>query len=155
MKEFDRHDKKHAMLTKNCPRCSIVKPAAAFYVSSKTSRLSAYCKDCTRAQQCKWAADNRARKLEINAKWRRRNSGRRRMMMEACNTLWSAIRSGKVVRGTICSTCGSSNRIEASHENYRKPLDVVWLCNKCHRIYNCAEPKTLKKPKYPAGGMTP
>lgn len=43
------------------------------------------------------------------------------------------IRYGRWERPTICMHCGlSSDRIEAHHEDYTKPLSVVWLCKKCH-----------------------
>ena len=44
----------------------------------------------------------------------------------------SALRGGKLKRGTECFFCGSGTRIEAHHHDYDKPLDVFWLCSKCH-----------------------
>lgn len=32
-----------------------------------------------------------------------------------------------------CSICGGTNHIEAHHEDYSKPLEVIWLCPKHHR----------------------
>lgn len=31
-----------------------------------------------------------------------------------------------------CAVCGSTDNIEAHHEDYRYPLDVVWLCHEHH-----------------------
>jgi len=39
------------------------------------------------------------------------------------------IRRGKLVK-SIC-VCGNTN-VEAHHEDYSKPLEVVWLCRSCH-----------------------
>jgi hypothetical protein len=45
-----------------------------------------------------------------------------------------ALKSGALVRPDACSRCGGSGngRIEAHHEDYDKPLDVIWLCKSCH-----------------------
>ena len=32
-----------------------------------------------------------------------------------------------------CEVCGTTNRIQAHHENYSKPLEVRWLCSLHHR----------------------
>ena len=39
----------------------------------------------------------------------------------------SAIKAGKLKRGK-CTVCSSSKWIHAHHEDYSKPLEVVWLC---------------------------
>jgi len=41
-----------------------------------------------------------------------------------------AIQTGKLKRQP-CERCGAS-RTEAHHEDYLKPLEVTWLCRKCH-----------------------
>ena len=41
-----------------------------------------------------------------------------------------AIKSGKLVRQP-CEDCGKIPS-EAHHTDYSKPLDVRWLCRKCH-----------------------
>lgn len=44
----------------------------------------------------------------------------------------TCIRNGSIVRPEVCSRCGKKGKIEAHHKDYNKPLDVVWLCRKCH-----------------------
>ena len=44
----------------------------------------------------------------------------------------AAILRGELVRGP-CSQCGTQ-KTDAHHEDYSKPLDVIWLCRKCHRL---------------------
>jgi transcriptional regulator with XRE-family HTH domain len=39
----------------------------------------------------------------------------------------AAIERGELVRQP-CEKCGSTKRIHAHHEDYAKPLEVVWLC---------------------------
>ena len=45
----------------------------------------------------------------------------------------NAKRRGELIIPGKCSRCGSPDRIEAHHHDYSKPLDVNWLCHKCHR----------------------
>lgn len=40
------------------------------------------------------------------------------------------IEQGKIERGA-CEKCGKPNG-QAHHEDYSKPLDVIWLCSACH-----------------------
>lgn len=53
----------------------------------------------------------------------------------------SALSSGALVRPERCSKCGEVPKkttdgrasIQAHHHDYSKPLDVEWICAKCHR----------------------
>lgn len=44
-----------------------------------------------------------------------------------------AIKSGILTRQK-CVKCGCENmeKIEAHHEDYTKPLEIIWLCTTCH-----------------------
>jgi RNA polymerase sigma factor (sigma-70 family) len=43
-----------------------------------------------------------------------------------------ALKDGTLLKPETCSQCGNGGKINAHHEDYDKPLDVVWLCNCCH-----------------------
>lgn len=51
----------------------------------------------------------------------------------ARHALRYAVKRGKVVKPLTCSKCGSDYRIQGHHEDYAKPLEVIWLCEPCHR----------------------
>lgn len=45
----------------------------------------------------------------------------------------TALRQGRLVRPDKCEYCGEGGRkIHAHHEDYRKPMEVEWLCTRCH-----------------------
>ena len=47
----------------------------------------------------------------------------------------NAVRDGRLVKGhcALVDTGQCGGRIEAHHEDYTRPLDVVWLCQRHHR----------------------
>jgi ribosomal protein S27AE len=44
----------------------------------------------------------------------------------------NAIRDKKLIPEQFCSVCKANEKIEAHHDDYTKPLEVRWLCKKCH-----------------------
>ena len=46
----------------------------------------------------------------------------------------TALRAGKIKRPRHCLLCGKKTKPEAHHFNgYDKPLDVLWVCKRCHQ----------------------
>lgn len=43
-----------------------------------------------------------------------------------------AVKNGVVLKPNNCTDCGGSEYIQGHHDNYDKPLNVRWLCHKCH-----------------------
>lgn len=97
-------------------------------------------KVCSLSCAASLSAQNRDQSGERNPNWKggkSDNTGRKRRYREnnpekhrAHRLMWNAIRRGDLVRET-CAVCGA-HKVEGHHEDYSKPLDVIWLCKKHH-----------------------
>jgi hypothetical protein len=64
---------------------------------------------------------------------RNRNWGRSNRLKTSSQTkALRALKKGIINRETSCSKCGSNYLVQMHHEDYDKPLDVVFLCKYCH-----------------------
>lgn len=102
------------------------------------------CKDCTkkdvssnygnrREQYAKYERDRRKRP-ERKAKALSYQQKRRLTTPQkdfARDAVYKAVRDGSLQKDP-CRFCGNP-KTQAHHEDYSKPLDVVWVCFKCHR----------------------
>lgn len=123
-----------------------MKPAEELYAHRKMAdgRLN-HCKECVRSRVNKYRRDNlskvheydvarsksphRAKKAHARAVERRKRDPRKYLARTAVG---NAVRDGRLVKGP-CFRCGSTSGIEAHHDDYSKPLEVRWVCFKCHR----------------------
>lgn len=63
----------------------------------------------------------------------------RNLKREAHRILTQALKSYKLIRPGRCEDCGETARegiepaLHGHHPDYSKPLEVEWLCPRCHR----------------------
>jgi hypothetical protein len=63
-----------------------------------------------------------------NFKWVLANPEKRK----ALEAFTKALKVGQIVRPGECSYCGKKGKVNGHHEDYSKPLVVIWLCSSCH-----------------------
>jgi ribosomal protein S27AE len=77
----------------------------------------------------RYAQSSRGKKVcgKAKKKWIERNPLKRLASLMVSR----AIRVGRLKRQP-CEECGSTTRVHGHHDDYYKPLEVRWLCPKCH-----------------------
>lgn len=97
--------------------------------SCAKSPCSKRCRDVLYNRKYRQRPDVKRRRSE-NMLARRRESEEERMKVAARRALYYAIEKGRMQKGH-CEVCGAI-KVEAHHDDYSKPLDVRWLCNRHH-----------------------
>ncbi len=75
-----------------------------------------------------WKANNKEKLRAYTANSRKKFP----LKTAARSFLCAAIKEGIVIRPDTCIRCSKECKPEAHHEDYLKPLEVVWLCRSCH-----------------------
>lgn len=126
---------------KRCKKCEIVKPIESFNKKRGcVGGIKPNCRDCETAHERArrkaknlgkkysdaYNKSNPGKRTEIKRKWDKKNMHKKRAIWR----VWHAKQTGQLVPEP-CIRCGSDNS-HGHHEDYRKPLDVTWLCRRCH-----------------------
>lgn len=131
--------------SKQCFKCQTVMPLTEFYKHAQMA--DGYlnkCKKCTKKDSFEHRIKNIERireydrirsknsdrmkiAYEISAVWRQADKRR----MQCHNAVTRAVRKGTLIR-LPCIRCGAEKSL-AHHENYDEPLNVMWLCQPCHK----------------------
>lgn len=133
-------------MRKTCFRCLRLLPLDAFYAHSRMAdgHLNK-CKECTRTD-VKEAYDFRHEARSAYERKRSKTPKRKAQMAEqqrryrkkhpvkaaARMRVTYAKRIGALIPRP-CKHCGSKDDVQAHHHDYSKPLDVEWVCFRCHR----------------------
>jgi hypothetical protein len=139
-------------MEKTCFKCGETKPLDSFYKHPMMAdgRLGK-CAECTRAD----VRANRAARVEYYQAYdRNRNRDPQRIFERkererdksapprpeaspikraARTALGNAVRDGRLKKPPECEICAvSDDRLHGHHEDYTRPLDVIWVCAACH-----------------------
>lgn len=71
--------------------------------------------------------------FQLGSKWKKHWREQHPERVQAHKLVARALQRGDLARSVSCSICGTTKRrIQAHHEDYSKPLEVLWLCSKCN-----------------------
>lgn len=147
---------------KSCSFCGDLKEYSQFH-ARKTSKdgKTSQCKECCKVfrkkhyeknkekeleRSRKWKLENPEKNLSTQKKWRKKNKEKYRLIVKrhaesykkrnnhkikARRKVAYAMSVGKIKKEN-CKICKAENS-EAHHNDYDKPLNVIWLCQKCHK----------------------
>ena len=139
---------------KTCKHCGADKPLTEFYAQSTTrDRRMNICKTCHKnkmrgrynlphVKEYERARARTAKRKELGKRvqreWHRKHpEATRRHRAEhpeiyrARTAVGNAVRDGRLVRRS-CAICDATENIHGHHNDYSSPLDVIWLCARCH-----------------------
>ena len=125
------------MPIKKCKDCGQEKAINEFY------GVQGECKDCTKLRVKRYSHSERGK--EMASKWWKTEKGREKQRRhrlrfrkenpekhKAHYLAMSALRRG-ILKKQPCEKC-LSKKVEMHHDDYSKPLEVRWLCQKHHRL---------------------
>lgn len=85
------------------------------------------------ARMREWNKKNPEKLREKQKIWLEKNPEKRKAHQYV---MW-AIKLNVIQKPSECQHCGECKKIEAHHEDYEKPLQVLWLCKLCHEKEHC------------------
>ena len=99
---------------KACSKCKATKPLSDF--NKRSDNPNKHRSEC---KKCQYKSQKRKRRTPEH--------------FRAYNQLHYALKTGRIIKPIFCEGCKKRKRLDAHHEDYSKPLEVDWLCSKCHR----------------------
>ncbi len=132
------------------PEYSSIISTSKEYKTSEKSRLASRLwkkrnKERNDVYQKKWKRENKEKiweyyknngrtrakdYLETAKKWRKNNREKAR----AHGKLNYAVKTGRITKPTKCFYCLREKKLSGHHFDYKKALEVLWLCSSCHKI---------------------
>lgn len=155
---------------KTCVKCKLTLQLDKFYKKiGNRDGVQNWCKTCDNKRHKKWRRNNPERTREMSKEQRERNPEKMRAFVReyarkhpevrrkavekwskfnkhkisAQRKLQYAVKVGKIKR----KVCFCGKKAQAHHEDYTKPLDVMWLCNLHHKARHMELDKLCKNIK--------
>lgn len=124
LSEFYRHPRMADGHLNKCKACARVD--VRINRAIRDEQYLAY--DRLRAKRPDRRADQAARRRRYRREFPERDAAHRAVAR--------ALKSGRLRKPHACEGCGEPRSLHAHHEDYREPLNVVWLCPRCHRHHH-------------------
>ena len=134
-------------MQKQCFKCGRVLDIEEFYQHKqmKDGHLNK-CKDCTkkdvheRSRKCfnKIAEYEKARsqtekRKQLRQLYQKKYRQEHPERVAINLRVRRAINAGEIIKPKCCSVCGKECKTIAHHYDYTKPLDVIFVCQRCHK----------------------
>ena len=146
-----------------CIKCDKEKPDSEYYRSTIRANGTGECKSCTRARvtanreakidyyrEFDRKRDNLPHRVQARKEYAQTEQGQKALARgkaahyyrypnrsAARSAVTNAVRDGLLIKPKNCQCCGvEAKRIEGHHCDYNKPLDVMWLCDPCHKEWH-------------------
>lgn len=147
------------MVNKICKKCGKDLPVSEFYTHKKMKdgHLNV-CKECVKLRNRRHREENEERyRLYENARQhsphrillRKSITTKRRKVVsgyqKAHNAVIRAVKNGLLKKPNKCHWCSNEKKVEAHHPDYNEPLEVVWLCAKCHKMLHLGKTNEAKR----------
>lgn len=118
-----------------CPICNTLKPTDEYYRNRfKKNGIEYMCKICSKEIRRSYRISNninlyekRKHKKTISKKFKEKEN----LLNAIHKKVQRAVRSGRLIK-MPCEICGNINSL-AHHNDYSKPLEVIWLCHQHHK----------------------
>lgn len=144
---------------KKCKNCLVERPLVAFYKHAEMldGHLNV-CKTCVKIRvrkhrevnidkirdydrkrgnrqpedySKKYYKENKKKVLESKMRWIKKNN----IKINAQQKARRALSMGLIKKAELCQRCfKNSEKLQGHHDDYNKPLSVLWLCSKCHGL---------------------
>lgn len=129
-------------MLKQCSKCKQEKPLDHYYLNrgsrntGKRAGYSSACIECERARMAKPGAISRKKKYQKKRiKLDYQNKKKYNKNNPQKEKAWQAVRyrlsTGDLIKKS-CEVCGCVES-HAHHDDYSKPLEVIWLCPTHHK----------------------
>lgn len=134
---------------KKCIHCALLLSKKNFSKDKRQNDgYSYYCRSCKKEIRQPYEEAHRKESILRSYRWRKTEIGKKSLKKtynkmkrlyperyKARTILNNSVLRGVTIRPNSCSKCHKYNkRIVAHHEDYSRPLDVIWCCDSCHKF---------------------